>query len=480
MQIQESVNAANFLSVGMSTSNKGGNTDEVPGSDFASFLNSSGNSKDKIEGGVSPEKELFPAREQKDVRNTDKVNDKKTDLKDNTKSVDTKSTQKTQQKDVKGDVKPTDAVSNGEVSDVPVDEEVLEQAIEVLSDVVGMIMNQLDMNLEEVQTVLDDTGLSFGDLLTDDGLKTFFLEVQSADISDVLTDEALGNAMQDFISQMDTAIDETDINVEDVIKTLNENEITSEDIKLFDEEADTIVGEAAQTVIDNPVSKDTDYIDTLANVTVNEENDALKPQIEVEVDNGQADEGSTKDSHGKNASAKEIKTEYTNQILQGITDAVNNVEEVIPTTETGVRQSDIIEQIIEQVRVNINQDNTSMEMQLYPEHLGRIQIHVVSKDGVMTARIAAETETARQAIEAGLSNLKESLQNQNLKVEAIEVMVSTAAFAESDQQREQFEQQQAGKRSGRLGFGGVDEDESDEEIEAQRMQAEGSSVSYLA
>ena len=286
--------------------------------------------------------------------------------------------------------------------------------------------------------------------------------------------------MQDLISQMDTAIDETDINVEDVIKTLNENEITSEDIKLFDEEADTIVGEAAQTVIDNPVSKDTDYIYTLANVTVNEENDALKPQIEVEVDNGQADEGSTKDSHGKNASAKEIKTEYTNQILQGITDAVNNVEEVIPTTETGVRQSDIIEQIIEQVRVNINQDNTSMEMQLYPEHLGRIQIHVVSKDGVMTARIAAETETARQAIEAGLSNLKESLQNQNLKVEAIEVMVSTAAFAESDQQREQFEQQQAGKRSGRLGFGGVDEDESDEEIEAQRMQAEGSSVSYLA
>ena len=156
------------------------------------------------------------------------------------------------------------------------------------------------------------------------------------------------------------------------------------------------------------------------------------------------------------------------------------MEDVTPVSETNVRPVQIVDQIVEQIRVNINEANTSMEMQLYPEHLGRIQIHVISKDGVMTAKIAAETETARQAIEAGLNNLKESLQNQNLKVDAIEVMVSTTAFAESDQRQEQYQQQGAGKRGTKLGFLDGEEEEAADEIEAQKMQVEGSSVSYRA
>ena len=99
----------------------------------------------------------------------------------------------------------------------------------------------------------------------------------------------------------------------------------------------------------------------------------------------------------------------------------------------------------------------------------------------MTARIAAETETARQAIEAGLNNLKESLENQNLKVDAIEVMVSTAAFTNGEERQDDYRQQGNGNKNKKLNLSNVDEEMSDEEQEIEQLRAsDGSSVTYLA
>lgn len=483
MQIQEKINAANFLSVGMSTSKKGTVDENATEYDFASFLNSSDAGNDKSVGGVSPENELFPNRSNNDLKSQKKDNN--SNIQKKTNDVEKKNANKTDNNSTKTITKDNISQTVNNASEVEADssieDEELEQALEVLSDIVQTIIDQFDITLEDIEVSLDQAGLELGDLVTDEGAKAFFLEMQSADVSDILTDESLGNELQNFMTEIKEIIGEEDIIPEKVVQTAHDEMIKVSDVEAFNtsaalvddvkgniQEEDSIIREYNE---DGIITGDTD--------------DALRqPEVKVNVeDNTNNEKNDSKESSSDRKSTgvnNDNKNDFTNPVLQNLNDAIAQVEDVAPAADTNVRPSNIVEQIVEQVRVNINQENTSMEMQLYPEHLGRIQIHVVSKDGVMTARIAAETETARQAIEAGLNNLKESLQNQNLKVDAIEVMVSTTGFAESDQNREQYQQQSTGKRNGRLGFADVEDEIPEDEAETQKMQAEGSSVSYRA
>ena len=322
--------------------------------------------------------------------------------------------------------------------------------------------------------------LKFSDLLTEDGEKRFFLDIKSADVPDLLTDEALRTDMSDFMSEINDIIDDVTIDTKTIMDAVDTQVVTQDDVEQYINNISN-----SNELVEQPIVKENDneVIDTVVmnNVDSNDKQDTF---VEVNVQNNNS-ETEHKDINNKPSEKKshttESKTEVQNSILQGINDAINSMEDIVEVSESQTtRTSDVVEQIVEQIRVNINQDNTSLEMQLYPEHLGRIQIHVVSKDGVMTARIAAETEAAKQAVEAGLSNLKESLQNQNLKVDAIEVMVSTTAFAESDEQKGQYQQEtNSRKNSNGAGFG-LDEEDVEDEDDIAKMQAEGSSVSYRA
>lgn len=456
MQVQESVNAANFLSVGAATNKKGG--DEESGvADFASFLNVSGKGSDNGSADVSAEKELFPERNNTISKSSDKKNEN-VDQKTDKKSISSNSDNK-----VKRNLEANTATKeNAEVEEVSVED--ITDVVSAIEDILVLIMNKFDISFEDVETNLEQLGMDFEDLFSKDGLKTLFLNIESADVSTLLTDETLNAELESFISDIDEIIKDNDIAIEDITSAFDNELITNEDV----------VNIPKKELVQNDElrydgnSQDKEIVSDLPQTDI---------KIEISTDNKDSNKSSSKDSGRSNSN---VETDNKNIVLQNLNNAVNNVEDVVPVSEAEVRPAQVVDQIVEQIRVNINENNTSMEMQLYPEHLGRIQIHVISKDGVMTARIAAETETARQAIEAGLTNLKESLENQNLKVDAIEVMVSTTAFAESDQSREQYQQEGTGKSGNRIGFLDGEEDDADEEIEAQKMQVEGSSVSYRA
>ena len=51
----------------------------------------------------------------------------------------------------------------------------------------------------------------------------------------------------------------------------------------------------------------------------------------------------------------------------------------------------IVRQVVEQIQMQTKQSVTSMEMQLYPEHLGKVYVQIVSRDGSITAQITAES-----------------------------------------------------------------------------------------
>jgi flagellar hook-length control protein FliK len=139
-----------------------------------------------------------------------------------------------------------------------------------------------------------------------------------------------------------------------------------------------------------------------------------------------------------------------------------------------------MKQITDAVKLTMKSDVTSLEMQLYPEHLGKISIQVAAKNGVMTAQIAAENETAKIAVESQIDILKQSLQEQGLKVESIEVMVSTKGF---DQEKGNNHSQESEKNKNRRVRKDILEeltkDQEDEEDESVK-ETLGNTVSFTA
>lgn len=102
--------------------------------------------------------------------------------------------------------------------------------------------------------------------------------------------------------------------------------------------------------------------------------------------------------------------------------------EYVPETNDAMRLKEIVNQIVNQIRLTVSQNNASLQMALHPEGLGKLRLTVEAKEGIMTARFVVSNETAKEAIEANIQVLKDTLSGQGLKVEDIEVTVSANGF----------------------------------------------------
>lgn len=147
-----------------------------------------------------------------------------------------------------------------------------------------------------------------------------------------------------------------------------------------------------------------------------------------------------------------------------------------------VSEADIVRQIIDEIKVNMSRETTSLELQLNPEHLGKVQISVSTRNGIMQAQIVTENEAARHAVEASMASLRETFDNQGLKVEAVEVMVATYEFFGNGKEQQGSPKGRNADRAGKSISGGFEDEniEDGEQLEQEMMQAQGNTVSYMA
>lgn len=109
------------------------------------------------------------------------------------------------------------------------------------------------------------------------------------------------------------------------------------------------------------------------------------------------------------------------QQLRG-TDARLESERVWAPHQTAFDQN-LLHQISKKMNALAHLNGEEISIQLEPENLGKIRVGVGMKDGVMTARIGVETESVRQVVEANLATLRDSLENQGIKIQGMEVTV---------------------------------------------------------
>lgn len=327
---------------------------------------------------------------------------------------------------------------------------------DVMQQILQQITEQLGVSPEEVLQAMDTLGISAEDL--SQNMAALLSELTGTDQMAVLTDESLYTQVSDLANAVEQTIEEL---------------------------ADTL-------------GMDKEQLTTLLQDSVKEPE---KPVIVVEQESAapvtDMQQESTGDQEVQTATTTDIEAEQPREtkrdengnMQQQMQDMQKPAENLQQTQGSAIaaeqtterfdlqRTQKIIDQIADYVKIHSSEKLTSMEIALNPASLGSVNLHVSSKGGVISAQLYAQDEAVRAALESQVAALKESLEAQGMKVDAIEITEHSHQLEQNlDQNGGQQESAEAQKKSGRrlLNLDEIPEEEAYEEemTQAEKLQIE--------
>jgi flagellar hook-length control protein FliK len=164
-----------------------------------------------------------------------------------------------------------------------------------------------------------------------------------------------------------------------------------------------------------------------------------------------------------------------------------------------VSVTNMIDTIVERARVTLTDSVKTMEMVLNPEELGKVFMEVTAKDGAVKAKLLAQNETVKAALETQLVILQDRFKEAGMKVDSVEISVGTHEFREGQEEsaaldmnmgnsesngKSQEEMQESKPRLHRIDLNNMDNLMglmTDEEVlAAQIMKQQGNTISFQA
>ena len=231
--------------------------------------------------------------------------------------------------------------------------------------------------------------------------------------------------------------------------------------------------------------------DTTPVIQVNASEDAQTENNVSENASGEMGEPAAQSQKTKESSVNEHAQNMEFQVrAEQLAAAPEEVNKVASRTTIDVQ--DIMNQITEFAKVNLSSENSSIEMQLNPENLGKVYLHIAAtKEGNITAELAVSSETVKTALEAQIADLRTSLNQQGIKVDAVEVTIASHEFERNLEQNASGEEQQgsqreeSGRTAGRRLFRGELDELSglmneEEALAAQIMKDHGNTMDVTA
>lgn len=375
---------------------------------------------------------------------------------------------------------------------------------EKIDSAIKEVAEELDVTPEEVLEAMEVLGLNAIAILDPSNMGELVMEIEGiTDPMAIVTDESLFNTVNDLTTMVDATVadlaESMDIEPADlesfirnaasdeqsVITPANVGEMSIEvnsDPELIEEsDVKTVSYERNVDKADTNVAESSNDVKQTGNET-------QQIQTIKEDDN---ENGSEKSSHEHSESHPEgiqFKNPINNNLINNIDEGLNAAE--VQESFTSYETKEIMDQILESVRVNIKPDMDQLEMQLHPASLGSVKVNLSNKAGEITAEFKVANEQVRAAVEAQLNDLREAFKASGTKVTAVEVSVEMQSF---DSNLWQGKEHDAGGRPGeekerrpkRIKIDELDalfEDEAtDEEIlAAEMMKANGNTVDYTA
>lgn len=83
----------------------------------------------------------------------------------------------------------------------------------------------------------------------------------------------------------------------------------------------------------------------------------------------------------------------------------------------------MLDQIARKMSLTTHKTGDEINIQLSPEHLGKVRVSLEMKEDGMSARIAVENDSVRKQVEENISFLKDALKDQGIQLQGLEVSV---------------------------------------------------------
>ncbi|MBQ7943717.1 MAG: flagellar hook-length control protein FliK [Lachnospiraceae bacterium] len=318
-------------------------------------------------------------------------------------------------------------------------EETMEAVEEALRKIIEEMQAKLQMSEEEILGAAENLGLSVVDLLNPENMAQLVLTLGGQDSAiHLVTDEAMYMDVQELTAfveeQAQLLMEETGLSQEEMDSLMTQLKQLEEAVMV---ETDGISEEVLNV-------EDADEL----NITVKGENvqkAEAAPETTQNVDEIQntkqerpADEGTAKDGESNFQNQQGNLPEYQNK--------VDNVQAPSTTVADFMKEGtldveNLLRQLTDHVKIQHSENMTEMELQLHPASLGTINVTLTTKGGVVTAELTTQNENVKSAIEAQVVQLRANLEEQGVKVEAIEVSV---ASHEMERNLDQSNQEQRG------------------------------------
>lgn len=352
---------------------------------------------------------------------------------------------------------------------------------EKLNKIKDAIKDELDVTDEDIEDAMAVLGLMPADLLNADDLKGLMLELsgETDALALITNEELLGSIMDvaELASQMAGELEEEfGISIEDITElfTAAEEEIPVEivDVDEDEQEEDGVVVE---------ITRNTDTDDTVITNGTTAESASLDRKAAQVLNNRKQEDDMQNAMAGQNFSTE--------------TPVADNVTQAQPQfTTTYVDPEDILSQVTDRIKLDIGEDQTSMELQLHPASLGTVNLQINSNGGVVSAHILVQNEAVRSALEGQLVQLLQTFEEQGQRVEAIEVSVAGYDLDRSlnqgsdtgSNERKDRSTEGVSRTSRRsINLNELDEEDfeeltEEEQLEAEIMTANGTSVDFKA
>ena len=403
----------------------------------------------------------------------------KTNIKDNLINVQNTNTNKTSAKDntsedkscVTGTAKNADTSSISDVNSKADNKDVTDTVKEVCEDIKVAIKEEFDVSDEDIKAAMELLGLTALDLLSTAKVAELIEQLTGTDALTLITNEDMMQSFNNIINVVDDAnadiADMLGVKTEEVGIVLEQNNIVP--VVNSEDTAKQADGKEADTKnADDNINQTVDNQESLSEV--------LAKKITTESD-GKAKNNMSESNEANN---KVTYADVADNMISYITDTF---ADIITEDSSMVKEADIVNQVIDSVKLMASRELTSMEVMLNPEHLGSVHITVTARNGIVSAQIAAQNEQVKTALENQMVTLREQFESQGLKVDAVEITVMAHSFeagqnfGQSESERKQGES----KVHRKLNLSSFDDElEEDLESTAPAPKAEGSSVEYLA
>ncbi len=397
------------------------------------------------------------------------------------------------QKDPEGNV----AKDTGSGEKMGISDDVSEKLEKSGEELVEDIAEEMGMTPEEVEEAMSVLGLTAMQLFDTDNLKQLLLVLSgNTDELSLLTDAALYGNLQDLLGVIETSLEELQAEL-----GLSEEELDAL-LKQMISEAEK--SEAAEGTLMQETPEVN--LEGMKDYTVSVQKDGETVQMKVTVDdesgNSSVQEAVTgtaktqaadgeKMQH-RNASADNGKEGSAGNAFLQMLETPAETSDVSETANVEYRSfqtEEIMNQIVEYMKINLKADTQTMELQLHPASLGTVNVQIMAKDGGLTAHFTTQNEAVRAVIETQLIQLKNQFEEQGIKVDAVEVTVANHAYGQQfSQDSENAGQEQAKAHKGRRQINldqfeeedDLGEMEDSERIAVEMMRASGSTVDYTA